>query len=153
MTDRAVAAALDDVLNGAEARTLESQTLEFKTVGRSRSDTLQRLAETAACLANAQGGTIVVGVANQSSGDDAFAGHTLDAARTARRIYELTEPARTPIVEEITYASHHLLTITVPSSPEVHAVGGRSTERVGDACEPMSTQRIAKVVADRRDDD
>jgi len=153
VADRAVPAALDEVLSGAEARTLESQTLEFKTVGRSRSDTLQRLAETAACLANAQGGTIVVGVADQFSGDEAFVGHTLDAARTARRIYELTEPALTPIVEEITYANHHLLTITVPSSPEVHAVGGRSTERVGDACEPMSTQRIATVVADRRDDD
>jgi ATP-dependent DNA helicase RecG len=151
--DLAVAAALDAVLDGTEARNLESQTLEFKIVGRSRSDTLQRLAETAACFANARGGTIVVGVADQSSGADAFVGHTLDAARAARRIYELTEPALTVNVEDIRYAGHDLLTIAVPSSPEVHAVGGRSTERVGDACEPMSTQRIATVVADRRDDD
>ena len=71
---------------------------------------LQRLAETAACFANAQGGTIIVGVADPSSGHDAFVGHTLDAARTARRIYELTEPALTTIVEDITYASHTLLT-------------------------------------------
>lgn len=153
MIDQAVAAALDAVLNGAEGRSLESQTLEFKTVGRSRGDTLQRLAETAACFANARGGTIVVGVADQSSGPDAFVGHTLDAARTARRIYELTEPALTVLVDETTHEGHRLLTITVPMSPEVHAVGGRSTERVGDACEPMSTQRIATVVADRRDDD
>ncbi len=153
MVDSAVASALAEILDGTEARDLESQTLEFKTVGRSRNDALQRLSETAACFANAQGGTIIVGVADQSSGDEAFVGHTLDAARTARRIYELTEPALTTVVEDITYASHHLLTITVPSSPEVHAVGGRSTERVGDACEPMSTQRIATVVADRRNDD
>ncbi len=153
MIDQAVAAALDAVLNGAEGRSLESQALEFKTVARSRGDTLQRLAETAACFANARGGTIVVGVADRSSGPDAFVGHTLDAARTARRIYELTEPALTVLVDDTTYQGHRLLSINVPMSPEVHAVGGRSTERVGDDCEPMSTQRIATVVADRRDDD
>lgn len=84
---------------------------------------LQRLAETAACFANAQGGTIGGGVADQSSSDDAFVGHALDAARTARRIDELTEPALTVIVEDTTYAGHHRLTISVPSSPEVRAVG------------------------------
>lgn len=153
MVDRTVAEALDAVLAGAEARALESQKLEFKTVGRSIGDTLQRLAETAACFANAGGGTIVVGVADRSSGPDAFVGHSLDATRTARRIYELTDPALIVGTDDITYAGHALLAITVPSSTEVHAVGGRSTERIGDACEPMSTQRIATVVADRRDDD
>jgi ATP-dependent DNA helicase RecG len=35
----------------------------------------------------------------------------------------------------------------------VHQVQGRATERIGKACEPMSTRRIAQVVGERRGDD
>jgi ATP-dependent DNA helicase RecG len=149
----ALKSALQEVADGAVPHTLESQILEFKTVGRSINDTLKTLAESAACFANAQGGAIVVGVADPRGGAEAFVGCTLDPTRTARRIFELTDPPLTAAVDEEQFHGHRLLVITVPASPDVHAVGGRSPERVGDSCEQMSTRRIATVVADRRGED
>ncbi|MGH3666618.1 MAG: ATP-binding protein [Egibacteraceae bacterium] len=145
--------ALTAIADGAAANTLESDTLEFKTKGRSVPDTLQDLAEAAACLANARGGVVVVGVADARAGEDAFVGCDLDPLRTQRRLYELTDPHLTVTVETTEWDTHSLLVVTVPPSPEVHAVAGRSTERVGTSCEPMSPSRIATVVADRRGDD
>jgi ATP-dependent DNA helicase RecG len=56
LTD-ALRSALQQITDGTVPNTLESQTLEFKTVGRSRNDALKTLAESAACFANARGGT------------------------------------------------------------------------------------------------
>jgi ATP-dependent DNA helicase RecG len=152
LTD-ALRSALQQITDGTVPNTLESQTLEFKTVGRSRNDALKTLAESAACFANARGGNIVVGVSDARGGDEAFVGCTLDPTRTARRIFELTDPPLTAAVDEEQFQRHRLLVITVPASAAVHAVGGRSPERVGDSCEQMSTLRIATVVADRRGED
>lgn len=144
---------LDAVAAGGLPGDLESETLDFKTQGRSLSDTLRDLAEAAACLANSAGGSIVVGVADAKGGSAALVGTDLDGPKAKRRIFELTDPRLTVGVDEVTFAGRRLLVITVPSSPDVHAVGGRSTERIGTSCEPMSNSRIATVVAERRGDD
>jgi len=148
-----VQAALDAIASGAAARTLETDTLDFKTQGRSIPDTLKDLAEAAACFANARGGTIVVGIADAQPGPTAFVGCSLDQALTQRRIFELTDPRLTVAVDLVRRAGRDLLVVTVPASPDVHAVGGRSTERIGATCEPMSNSRIATLVAERRGDD
>lgn len=143
--------AIDAVLSGARASTVESQRIEFKTVGRSRTDTLVDLAEAAACFANAAGGTVVIGVADQSTGREAIVGSgDLDAVLTQRRIYELTAPPLVVPVDELDVEGIPLLVITVPRSPDVHQVAGRSTERMGTSCEPMTSTRIAAVVSDRQ---
>ena len=153
MTDD-VRAALDAVGAGARASTLESDQLEFKTVGRSVPDTLVDLAEASACMANAKGGSVVVGVADDASGPAAFVGAgDLDAVRTQRRIYELTEPRLVVSIEPLRYGGAELLEITVPRSPDVHQVRGRATERIGASCVPMPAVRIAAVVADRHGHD
>jgi ATP-dependent DNA helicase RecG len=148
-----VQAALDAIESGAVPRTLETDTLDFKTQGRSIPDTVKGLAEAAACFANARGGTLVVGVTDAQPGPAAFVGSGLDPVLTQRRIFELTDPRLTVAVDRVERAGHELLVLTVPSSPDVHAVGGRSTERIGTACEPMSNSRIATLVAERRGDD
>jgi ATP-dependent DNA helicase RecG len=148
-----VQSALAAVRSGATAGALESEMLEFKTVGRSEQDALRALADASACFANARGGTVVVGVADDRGGPDAFVGCELDLTAVRRRIFELTDPPLTVGVEDLEYGGNRLVVISVPTSPDVHAVGGRATERMGAACEPMSTQRIATVVADRRGDD
>lgn len=145
--------ALTAIAEGTVANTLESDTLEFKTHGRSVPDTLQGLAEAAACLANARGGAVIVGVADGLAGREAFVGCDLDPVRTQRRVFELTDPHLTVAVETLKWREYRLLLLTVPPSPDVHAVAGRSTERVGASCQPMSPSRIATVVADRRGDD
>lgn len=146
-------AVLRAIETGARPRDLETETLDFKTQGRSVPDTLKDLAEAVVCFANSRGGSVVVGVADDDVGEAAFRGTTLDPVRTQRRVFELTDPRLTAAVDPVQWAGRRLLILTVPASPDVHAVGGRSTERIGCSCEPMSTSRIATVVADRRGDD
>lgn len=138
---------------GERARDLEDDTLEFKTQGRSIPDTLRDLAEAVACFANGRGGSIVVGVADDVPGAAAFVGTELDPELTRRRVYELTDPRLTVMVDAVDWAGHELLMVGVPQSPDVHAVAGRSAERIGTGCEPMSNSRIATLVAERRGDD
>ena len=144
---------MDAIWNGARAAELESMTLDFKTVGRSIGDSLRDLAEAAACFANAQGGSIVVGVQDGVAGPEAFVGSPLDPTRTVGRIYELTDPGLIVIADTLSYQGVALSVITVPRSPDVHQVAGRATERVGASCRPMSATRIATVMLDRRGDD
>lgn len=153
MDGLAFKAEIEAVLAGRPARELESAVLDFKTVGRSREDTLADLAESAACFANSSGGHIVVGVADAGQGPSAFVGSDLDEIRTQRRIYELTVPGLIVTVTTESVAGARLTVIAVPRSPDVHQVRGRSTERVGTSCEPMTAQRIAAVLSERRGED
>lgn len=132
---------------------LESSTLDFKTMGRSRSDTLDDLAEAMACFANSAGGTVVVGVADSVSGSAALVGCDLEPERTKHRIFELTNPGLVVSAEVMVVESVDLLVLSTPSSPTVHAVRGRSHERLGTSCMTMSPARIAAVVAERCGDD
>lgn len=144
---------LDSIWNGGRAADLESTRLDFKTVGRSIGDALKDLAEASACFANAQGGSIVVGVQDAVAGPEAFIGSPLDPVRTVGRIYELTEPGLIVIADTVSYRDVALTVVTVPRSPDVHQVAGRATERVGMSCRPMNATRIATVLSDRRGDD
>lgn len=149
-----LASALDAIWSGSTADAHEGPDLEFKTVGRSIGDTLTDLAEAAACLANAQGGSLVVGVKDRQPGAEAFVGASqLDPTRTVGRIYELTEPGLIVIADLVDYRGVQLLRITVPRSPDIHQVAGKATERVGKSCRPMNAARIATLLADRRGDD
>jgi ATP-dependent DNA helicase RecG len=146
-------AAIAAVRNGSTAADLESDVLDFKTQGRSVPDTLKDLAHASVCFANARGGTLIVGVVDDGSGPDAVVGCTLDPVRLQRRIYELTDPALIVQTEALDVDGRQLVVVHVPSSPDVHAVAGRSTERVGTSCQSMSPSRIATLVAERRGDD
>lgn len=152
--DDDVRSALSAVRGGRAANEVETERLDFKTVGRSISDTLTDLAAAAACFANDHGGTIVVGVSDRPGGVEAFVGAgKLGAADTRRAIFERTDPPLTVDVTELGFEGVKLLVVTVPESAAVHAVGGRHTQRIGTSCMPMSADRIARLVADRRGDD
>ena len=152
--DDEVLDALTAVHGGRAGADMETERLDFKTVGRSIPDTLTDLAAAAACFANHHGGTIVVGVRDSPGGPEALVGPgALDTAKTRRAIFERTDPPLTVDVGELTFHGVPLLIITVPESAAVHAVGGRHTQRIGTSCMPMSADRIARLVADRRGDD
>lgn len=128
----------------------ESLGLEFKTDGRSVKDDLANIAEAAACLANAAGGILVVGVDDKVSGGEAFVGTTLDPEKTRLRLYEITQPPL--LVEAEMRAAPHgaVLVLTVANSTQVHSANGKiPTERVADRCLPMTTERIAAVTAQK----
>jgi ATP-dependent DNA helicase RecG len=142
------------VHGGRAARDVETEQLDFKTVGRSLPDTLTDLAAAAACFANQHGGTVVVGVSDHPGGPGALVGaERLDAAETRRAIFERTEPPLTVDVADLNFEGVRLVVITVPESAAVHAVSGRHTQRIGTSCMPMSAEQIARLVADRRGED
>jgi len=148
-------AVLDLIAAGSTADALETSVLDFKTQNRrSVQDTLDDLADAVACFANAGGGKVVVGVADRVPGPDAFVGHDLDVDATRRRIYELTDPSILADVEDVAHACGEVLVIHVPRGVTVHKVKSKMpTERVGTSCMPMSTHRIASLVAERYGDD
>lgn len=148
-----VAAALEAIVSGRSGDEMESTTLEFKAQGRSAGDAASTVAEAAACLANATGGSVVVGVSNSKRGLAAIEGCTIEPEHLQRRIFELTDPPLVLAVVPFDHADRRLLVVTVPSSADVHQVQGRATERIGKSCQPMSARRIAQVVGERRGDD
>lgn len=145
-----VVAALDDVYSGALPADLESEQLDFKQVGRSRSEALGNLAEAASCFANAHGGSLVVGIKDQMRGPDAFVGCELTTSEVRRAIFERVEPPLTVDVEPYVHPGGDCLVISVPQGATLHSYKGRSTERIGTSCEPMRPERIALVVDERR---
>lgn len=129
---------------------LESYEIEFKTDGRSVKDDLADLAEAAACMANASGGLIVVGIDDRAAGDAAFLGTTLEPEKTRLRIYEITSPQLLVNAEMRGFGDGEVLVLTVPSSTQVHSANGKiPTERIDKHCMRMSTDRIAAVTAQK----
>ncbi len=66
---------VEDILNSlmaTPATDMESQTLEFKTWGKDEKDLSRHLAEATVCLANADGGLVIVGVHDKKVGRAAF---------------------------------------------------------------------------------
>lgn len=153
MDNERIQAVLEQISNGATADSEETQTLDFKCVGRSRSDFFKVLARSAACFANSEGGVLIIGVRDSVAGPDAFDGSDLDNSEIVSRIYGLTEPSLVVIAEELEFEGHRLTKILVPSSPDIHQVSGVAPERIGSECQAMSASRIAAVQQDRRGDD
>src|SRR5712671_1017660 len=66
---------IEGILNSlmaAPATDVESQTLEFKSWGKDEKDLSRLLAEATVCLANADGGLVIVGVRDKKAGRAAF---------------------------------------------------------------------------------
>lgn len=136
-----IEAALDRISAGERPSRLESDTLEFKQESRDPKETMQKLAGAAICLANAEGGTIVLGVVDALSGLDAIVGTALDPIRIKQRIYELSNPSLLVGTAEQPYGRVRLVVITVPAGIEIHAdTQGRVKHRIGRACLPMTAQ-------------
>ncbi len=118
-----LADALDHIRNGALPRDLESDQLEFKqeeSADPRRS--LEMLADAVVCLANAQGGTIVVGVADTVGGSPGFRGVstklTVDVIR--KGIFDRTRPSLSVPVAEMLEGSGRLVVITVPPANRIY---------------------------------
>lgn len=146
-----ISAALDRVIAGTTARKIESDRLEFKTVGASLKESFKDLTEAAICFANNDGGQIIVGVADSAVGRDALVGTELQAADLRDRIYALSAPALLVDVTERLVSEKRLLVVNVPASPTVHStVDGRTVRRVGDQCMPMTGDEIARLREERQ---
>ncbi|MGH3025283.1 MAG: AlbA family DNA-binding domain-containing protein, partial [Gaiellaceae bacterium] len=127
--------------------------LAKRNVGKLRKDFLALLAETSACLANAQGGVIVLGVRNAApTRADAIRGvpsaYTPEGIRLA--IYNGTSPALTVAVYERTVDGKRVLLIAVPIGAVVHATTAGSYKwRVEDRCEPIEPDTMRAISSAR----
>jgi ATP-dependent DNA helicase RecG len=122
---------VDDVLRSIErghisASKAETVSLDFKTEKPGAKETFQDLAEAAVCFANAIGGVIVVGVSDTGTGADAFVGTSLDVHRVRSRIHDLTQPALTVTVTDLTWVGRRLLVIDVPEGLDVYSTARAS---------------------------
>jgi len=146
--------ALDAVAHGATADEVEHQQLDFKTAGRSRSDTADDLAEAAACFANAAGGTIVVGVADKVHGTEALIGTDLEASFVRRRIFEKTQPNLDVVVRELSFVGKRLLLIEVQEGLDVYVANGKAPKRRFEtSCLSLSGTDLMRLSDERRGTD
>ncbi|WP_298992784.1 ATP-binding protein [uncultured Pseudokineococcus sp.] len=155
-------AALRAIERGARACDLEGQRLDFKEYkrpGPTDRDPLKAgavdLAEAVACLANARGGSVVVGVADTARGAGAFVGLPtgLDADDLRHRIWEVTRPNLVVTARRREVAGRHLLILEVEPGFDLYRVGGKLRERIGTNCLPMDAEREARVLEERRNYD
>lgn len=144
---------MDDVLrragDGQAASTLESSTLDFKRPGRDARHTLELLADAAVCFANAQGGTIVLGVDDKAtSRREALVGVesnlSIDAIR--RGIFERTRPNLTVAARDHLEEGARLVIIDVVEGIELYAnAKGLATRRLGTDCLPFTPEQQLEV--------
>jgi ATP-dependent DNA helicase RecG len=141
------------VRSGALPRDLESDLLEFKEEeSADPRRALEMLADAVVCLANAEGGTLVVGVADSKAGPDAFRGVstklTIDTVR--RGIFDRTRPSLSVPVAEEFEGPARLIVITVPKGAVFYAnATGTATRRVGKECRPFPPEEQRQAMAAR----
>ncbi|MGH2921218.1 MAG: AlbA family DNA-binding domain-containing protein, partial [Gaiellaceae bacterium] len=131
----------------------ESQVLEFKETGRSVKDTLSLLADAAVCLANAEGGTIVLGVNDKATTRaQALVGvepsYSLDGIR--RGIFDGSVPSLTCNAYEWQEDRVRLVVIDVPPGVLPCATSsGKATRRLGKECRPFTPDQQREMLAAR----
>ncbi|HKI02982.1 MAG TPA: RNA-binding domain-containing protein [Thermoanaerobaculia bacterium] len=141
--------ALLDSLESATADDLETQWLDFKP-WQSPKDDMKVAVEYAACLANAEGGVVVFGVADRTRGRakaiHGASGYDLDTWR--RGIFDSTRPNLTVEVEELKVpeGTGRLLVVRVPRGehPPYGTAQGLFKQRVGKNCMPMDAQSFVR---------
>jgi len=137
-------------LDGEAADDLEDVDLEFKPWESDRKTLHRVLRETVVCLANARGGTIVLGVRDRArSRKEAIQGvGRYEIAGFKRAIYDGTDPHILVEVEELQEPEGMLLLIHVPRGMPPHTTSdGVAKIRVGKECKPLTGRTFANLLA------
>lgn len=156
--------ALQAVLEGATAGSLETETLDFKrdphTVtgrgapGNPQARLVEELIDAVVCFANARGGRIVLGVDDKTPGPGAFTGTQAEATALRNRIYGNTRPQLTVPIEEVEFEGTRLLVITVPEGLDlVTDSKGKGLRRQGTTCVPLTEDARRALAHERRNPD
>jgi ATP-dependent DNA helicase RecG len=159
-------AAIEAVRRGSSGQAEESEFVDFKEERDAFDRTAQSrrpidsrhepaaraLAEEVSCFANSDsGGVLVVGVADDLSGLDAFVGAHLDVTWLRERIYALTQPSvSVDLIEERTIDGHRIYLINIAPGLEEVRVGGKLRARLGTSCEELSGDRAREFLERRR---
>lgn len=145
--------ALEAIKRGVVPRELESDRLEFKQEDSDLRSTLESIADAVVCLANARGGTILVGVSDRPNSEGrVFLGLSsalsIDAVR--RGIFDRTRPPLSVPVSDLEEGGQRVLVITVPQGvPFYSNAKGTSTRRLGAQCLPFTPEEQRQAAAAR----
>jgi ATP-dependent DNA helicase RecG len=146
--------ALRRIRSGVVTRKIESSTLDFEVPSARLKDTLANLADAAVCFANAAGGTVVLGVADDVPGSAGISGTELAEDTVRRGIYERTSPGLDVSVTPVEFEGARLLRIDVGEGLEVYGTSvGRYSWRRGTDCMPMTADDVGRLREERRGDD
>ena len=139
-------------LDGEPADALESETLEFKSGKASGREAirsqLRAIRESVVGFANANGGTLVLGVADRAaSRADAVVGVVgLDAEGIKNSIYDGTDPPILVDIEELSEPEGRVLMIRVPRGIPPHTTTeGVAKIRVGKTTKPLTGSNLARM--------
>jgi len=142
-------------LDGEPADSLESETLEFKSwnpAGSAHKAQVREIRETVVAFANAQGGLLVLGVADRKrTRAEAIHGvGSLDADGLRRDIYDGTEPHILTEIYELQETEGRVLVIRVPPGMPPHTTSdGVARIRVGKESKPLTGSNLANLVVSR----
>jgi ATP-dependent DNA helicase RecG len=158
-----IEAALDAVAAGTVPEELEGQTLDFKqdpaTVpatkpGNPPARLVELLIEAVVCFANAQGGTIVLGVADRVGGTTAFVGTQTDPDWLRAKLFHGTRPNLVVGVRELHYRETRLVLIDVPEGLDLYTDSkGRALARSDSSCRPIPEEARRALAWERRNPD
>jgi ATP-dependent DNA helicase RecG len=136
-------------LDGLPADALESEELEFKPWIENPKELGRVLREYAVCFANANGGTLVLGVRERTrTRREALEGvGPYDPAGVRRSIYDGTDPHLLVEIEELKVPEGVLLLVNVPKGIPPHmTTDGLAKIRMGKECKPLTGQTLARMV-------
>ena len=143
-------------LEGEPADAIESDILECKpwdpNPGRFK-EQLAVVAESVVCLANADGGTILLGVRDRvRSRADAIGGvGNLQPEAIRRAIFDRTEPHLTVDIEKLDEPEGRVLLVRVPRGVVPHTTSdGLAKIRIGKECRPLTGPMLTQLVVERR---
>jgi ATP-dependent DNA helicase RecG len=137
---------------GRPAAALEGLRLEFKQEDPAVRRTLEILADAVVCLANAEGGTVILGVSDVPGPAGAFLGVSpaITVENVTKGIYDRTRPGLSVPVEEVVEHDKRLIVITVPRGATLYAnAKGVATRRVGNECRPFPPEEQRQALAAR----
>ncbi len=139
---------------------LEDQDLDFKEWNsRSMADAVALAVETAICMANGGGGTVVFGISDKTIGrTDAVLGvpPEVDVNRLRRSIYDQTDPKLTPVIEPLLVpeGTGRLLIMQIFGGlPPYTDTAGRAKVRVGTDCQPLTGTMRRRIAVETGESD
>jgi ATP-dependent DNA helicase RecG len=139
-------------LDGQPADAIESETVECKpweAPARPFDSLMREIREGVVCLANAHGGTIILGISDRKrTRREAIHGvGALDGNDLRRRIYDGTEPHILVEVEELAEPEGRLLLVRVPRGIPPHTTTeGVGKIRVGKECKPLTGSALSRLL-------
>ena len=142
-------------LDGSPADALESETLEFKpwiAAPDARKRQVRTLREAVVAIANARGGIVVLGVADQKrTRAEAIQGvGDLDGEGLRRDIYDGTDPHILVDIEPLEEPEGRLLVIRIPRGLGLHTTTeGVARLRVGKESKPLTGSGLAQALLNR----